>query len=347
MDYHAVARTGVRRLTRFILPAACAAAVASLASAQETTPPFADWLAGFGAEAREAGVSEATIKAALGGLEPLPIVVERDSTQAELTLSIDRYLARRLTPATVGAARRLRAQHARVLGRVAQAYGVPPSVLVAVWGLESNFGRFSGRYPTIAALATLAYDGRRASFFRGELLEALRILDGGTVTPERLTGSWAGAMGQPQFMPSSYVRYAVDFDKDGQANIWQTHADVFASIANYLKDKGWTEGERWGREVVVPPRAAARIGDLTGPRPERCSARREMEGPLPLADWLRLGVTLPRGRPLPSADLDAWLVTAGRRSFLVYRNYSALLEYNCAHAYALSVGLLSDMTEGR
>ena len=216
-------------------------------------------------------------------------------------------------------------------------------MLAAVWAIESNLGRFSGVRPTIQALATLAWDGRRAAFFRAELLDALTILDRGDIEPARLKGSWAGALGQPQFMPSTYLRYAQDFDGDGRRDIWRSLPDVFASIANFLKENGWTAPTRPGAARCACP--AAIRPPSRWPRRcacEGCRAFREMTEPLPLARWSELGVRTVTGTQLPRADRIASLVTAGSRSFLVYRNYEALLAYNCAHAYALSVGLLGD-----
>jgi membrane-bound lytic murein transglycosylase B len=162
------------------------------------------------------------------------------------------------------------------------------------------------------------------------------------MAPEDLKGSWAGAMGQPQFMPSSYLRYAVDFDEDGRADIWKSEADVFASIANYLKAHGWIDGERWGREVRVPPAALERIGAAIPMRASGCQAERAMTEPRILSEWKALGVTLGDGTALPVSDLRASLVRGAKRSFLVYRNYDAIIGYNCAHPYAVSVGLLAD-----
>jgi membrane-bound lytic murein transglycosylase B len=214
-----------------------------------------------------------------------------------------------------------------------------------VWGLESNFGKFTGSRPVVTALATLGYDGRRA-LFRAELFEALRILDTSHMAPEDLKGSWAGAMGQPQFMPSSYLQYAVDFDEDGRVDIWKSEADVFASIANYLKAHGWIEGERWGREVRVPPAAVERIGAEIPMRASGCQAERAMTEPRVLSEWKALGVTLAGGAALPVSDLRASLVRGDKRVFLVYRNYDAIIGYNCAHPYAISVGLLADRISG-
>jgi membrane-bound lytic murein transglycosylase B len=234
------------------------------------------------------------------------------------------------------------ARHRTLLTRVSDTYGVTPSIIMAIWGMESNFGRFIGTRPIIAALATLAWDPRRATFFRRELLNALEILNRGDIEFANLQGSGAGAMGQPQFMPSSYLQHAVDFDGDGRRDIWRSQADVFASIANYLKGYGWVDGFRWGREVQVSSTTADRIAETVEPRAGTCQAKREMTSARPLEAWQTLGVRLPGGAALPRAEVDAALVKGTRRQFLVYRNYDALLDYNCAHAYAISVGLLAD-----
>jgi membrane-bound lytic murein transglycosylase B len=304
-------------------------------------PPFAEWLEGVRAEALERGIKAETVRQAFENLQPLPVVVERDRMQAEFTLSLDEYLTRRLTKALVRDTRAALARHRRLLTRVDTKYGVPAHVLASVWAIESNLGRFSGVRPTIQALATLAWEGRRATFFRSELLDALAILDAGDVEPARLRGSWAGALGQPQFMPSTYLRYAQDFDGDGRRDIWGSLPDVFASIANFLKENGWTAGEGWGREVRVTA-AGDGIAAAAPLRLAGCRAFREMSEPLPLARWSELGVRTSSGEALPPADRIASLVAAGPRSFLVYGNYEALLAYNCAHAYALSVGVLAD-----
>ena len=306
-------------------------------------PPFDQWLAALREEALTKGISRRTVDAALGAIEPLPVVVERDRTQAELTLTLDQYLARRIPPKSVRTARSMASKHRVELQRASAASGVPRSVIVAIWGLESNFGRFQGVRPTIATLATLAYDGRRQELFRNELFAALRIVDGGDVAPEALKGSWAGAMGQTQFMPSSYLKWAVDGDGDGRRDIWTSLPDVFASVASYLKAHGWAADERWGREVRLGDRVAERVAAavpmrLTG----SCQAVRDMTEPRPLAEWRALGVTQRSGARLPQGDMPASLVRIDARRFLVYRNYEALLAYNCAHTYALSIGILAD-----
>jgi len=313
--------------------------------AQETAaapPPFEQFLEALRAEALAKGISQRTVDAALGSVERLPVVVERDRTQAEVTLTLDQYVARRVPPRAVRTARDMASAHRAELQRASARFGVPRSVIVAIWGLESNFGRFQGVRPTISTLATLAYDGRR-TLFRDELFAALRIIDNGDVAPDALKGSWAGAMGQAQFMPSSYLKWAVDGDGDGRRDIWTSLPDVFASVASYLKEHGWTKDQRWGREVRMSDKIASRAAAavplrLTG----ACAAVRGMSEPRPLRDWRALGVTLRNGSLLPESDLPASLVRVDTRSFLVYGNYEALLAYNCAHTYALSIGILSD-----
>ena len=240
-----------------LVAAVCLTASVQGAADGAGQPPFDEWLRHLRAEAGQRGISETVLAQALDGLTPLPIVVTRDQTQSEFTQTIGHYLRRRLTKPMVRHGREALTRHRALLKRVQGRYGVDPAVLVAIWGLESNFGRFSGVRPTIAALATLAYEPRRASLFREELFQALAILDAGDIELTRMKGSWAGAMGQPQFMPSSYARYAVDFDGDDRRDIWTSPADVFASMANYLASHDWKKGERWGRRVVVPARARA------------------------------------------------------------------------------------------
>lgn len=331
-------------------PSLARAGVASFggasAVAQSTRATFEEWIKELRQEALARGFSPSLVARALGQVEALPVVVERDRTQVERTISIERYLSRRVTPRVVRDARGMDRRHRSTLRRVEATYGVPSRVLVAIWGLESNFGRFSGVRPTIAALATLAYDDRRGRFFRAQIFDALTIVDRGHIELERLTGSWAGAMGQVQFLPSSYLKYAVDFDEDGRRDIWRSHADIFASIANYLFENGWRKDTIWGREVRMSRAVAARVEQKAPNRDEGCEAERQMSEPLPLERWTELGVTLARGRPLPRASVEASLVRTEKRAFLVYRNYEALLEYNCAHSYALSVALLADRIGG-
>jgi len=295
------------------------------------------------AEALERGIREEVVDRALSTVEaPMPVVIERDRSQAELVLPLETYLSQRLTASIVQTGRDMVEKHRALLERIAAQYGIQPAMLVAVWGAESNFGRFRGIHPTVPALTTLAFDPRRQTLFRKELFNALEMLNRGDVELAQMRGSWAGAMGQPQFMPSSYLQYAEDFDGDGVRDIWESPADIFASIANYLKGHGWVAGERWGREVSVPRPVADRIASDVPPRTSTCRATREMDGPLALDQWQELGVRLTDGSALPKADFQASLVSGSARHFLVYENYDVLLSYNCAHAYALGVALLSE-----
>ena len=319
----------------------------ALALGQEPVPParptFAEWLTGVRAEAIARGMREEVVDAALADVtEPQPVILERDRSQAETVLSLEAYIARSLTPKLILAGRDALTAHRELLDQISERYGVPTRVIVAVWGMESNFGRFSGVRPTVPALATLAWDPRRATFFRGELFNALEILNRGDIDLAHLKGSWAGAMGQTQFMPSSYLKYAEDFDGDGKRDIWSTPADVFASIANYLKGHGWSADQSWGREVKVSAEAARRIARDVAPRNGTCQATRNMSVALPMARWEELGVRLPNGKPLPKREAPASLVSGTTRRFLVDANYDALLEYNCAHSYAITVALLGD-----
>lgn len=303
-------------------------------------PEFAVWLADVRTEAVSRGLSEATVSLALSDLEPVEKVLERDRAQAEFTLTLDGYLERRLTPGTVRMARRMAVKHRTVLKRVGKAFGVDPRVLVAVWGLESNFGRFAGVRPTVPVLATLAWEGRRGEFFRRQLFDALTIVDRGHIELASLKGSWAGALGQVQFMPSSYLEWAVDFDEDGQRDIWKSMPDVFASIANYLQQHGWKAG-RWGYAVAIPDAARDKVSAVPL-RDQGCRATRNLSQARSLKDWRTLGVRLASGKAVPASPADASLLEVENRRYLVTPNYNALLAYNCAHSYALSVALLAD-----
>jgi membrane-bound lytic murein transglycosylase B len=302
-------------------------------------PPFVDWLAALREDALARGISAATLDKVLYGLEPVPRVVERDRSQTEHVLTVDEYIARRVPASVITTARRLAARHASLLAKVEARYEVPRSVIVAIWALESNFGKFSGVRPTIPALATLAWEGRREALFRGQLLDALAIVDSGEVELERLRGSWAGAMGQVQFLPSSYLRYAQDFDGDGRKDIWTSLPDIFASIAHYLREHGWVPGQRWGYRVSAPDAAIDAVAAVTTSRTSGCTAGRELSEPMPLGHWSGVGI---RTAGTANEEVQTSLLRAGAHTYLVTRNYEALLGYNCAHAYALSVAHLAD-----
>lgn len=317
--------------------------LALIALQDAARPSFSEWLDGVRKEAIERGIRQDVVDEALSGIEePLPVVLERDRAQAEAVFSLEKYITRQLTAKKLANGREKFAEHRDLFEQVAARYGVPPRTIAGVWGMETNFGGFSGIRPTIAALATLAWDPRRSTFFRAELFDALEILNRGDIDFASMKGSWAGAMGQPQFMPSSYLKFAQDFDGDGRKDIWSNPADVFASIANYLKGHGWNEGEAWGREVRIPAATATKIRADVARRADTCRGARDMTVARPLREWQKLGVRLPGGKALPASDMPASLVSGSTRHFLVYRNFDALLEYNCSLSYAVTVALLGD-----
>jgi membrane-bound lytic murein transglycosylase B len=296
--------------------------------------PFEDWLAQFRREAAAEGISAATLDEALDGVQPIPRVIELDRRQPEGRLTFRDYNQRVLSPTRIGRGRELLREHRALLDRVAADYGVQPRFIVALWGIESSYGSFTGEYPVIDALATLAYDGRRAAFFRKELLQALRIVDQGDVTPAQMMGSWAGAMGQSQFMPSSYLAHAVDYDGDGRRDIWTSPPDVFASIANYLAKAGWNDRYTWGRQVQLSDQAATPAAGL------------EVVKPLP--EWHALGVRRSNGADLPMVALDASLLRMDDGqgpAYLVYNNFRVLMAWNRSTYFALTVGELADLIE--
>ena len=320
---------------------------ALLVSAQEPAAPasppepFEPWLATLMSEARDRGFDERVINQTLSGLEPLPRVVQSDRNQAELVMTLDRYVSSRVTPATIRRGREMAKTHAALLRRLETTYGVPRQYLLAVWGMESRFGRLIGRTPVFQALATLAWEPRRSDFFRAQLFDAMRMVERGDIDASRMTGSWAGAMGQTQFMPSSYLQYAVDFDSDGHRDIWTSTPDALASIANYLKGYGWERGLTWGREVRLTDKLRSAIATMPT-RGTGCYALRTMTSRQSLDAWRRLGATRVNGTALPRGDVEAGMAVVGDRAFLTYQNYDAILGYNCAHFYALSVSMLAD-----
>jgi membrane-bound lytic murein transglycosylase B len=304
--------------------------------------PFSAWLEGAIADARSRGFSDALINDTLADLEPLPRVVEHDRNQAEVTLTFERYFQTRVTSQTVRRGRELARQHRTMLTRIERAYGVPRRIVLAIWGMESRYGRNMGRTPVFQALATLAWEPRRSEFFRDQLFDAMTMVSRGYIDAPSMTGSWAGAMGQTQFMPSSYLAHAVDFDGDGRRDIWRSTPDALASIASYLKGYGWNSSQTWGREVAISATVREQIADQIPMRTEGCYAMRTMTERRPLSEWRSLGVRRIDGGALPKAEVAAALAQVGDRTFLLYSNYDALLGYNCAHHYALSVAMLSE-----
>ena len=309
----------------------------------EPQQPFDEWRRELIEEARDRGYSETIVKQTLVGLEPLQRVIRNDRSQAELVVGFQRYYNARVTRPFLRRGRDMARQHRQLLTRIENEYGVQRRFILAIWGMETQYGRVTGNTPIFQALATLAWEPRRSDFFRGELFDALTMVQRGYIEASRMTGSWAGAMGHPQFMPSSYLKYAEDFDNDGRRDIWRSTADALASIANYLEESGWDDEFTWGREVRVTPAVRERIEKETETQTEgSCYAMRNMTERIPLKEWQELGVRRVNGRALPDADVDAGLVTTDTRTFLVYENYDAILNYNCAHYYALTVALAAD-----
>jgi membrane-bound lytic murein transglycosylase B len=304
--------------------------------------PFGVWLDKLMAEARTRGFSERLIQQTLVGLEPMPQVVRSDRNQAELNPGFAKYLSSHLPPILIRNGRDMLQQHASLLRAIEAKYGVPGPLVAAIWGIETRYGRVTGRTPVFRALATLAWEPRRADFFRGELFQALMMVDRGYIDAPSMSGSWAGAMGQAQFMPSSYMAYAVDYDGDGHRDIWRSTPDALASIANYLKGYGWAARQSWGREVRVPPEAQTWVSTYVPRRSQGCYAIRNMTERLPMSTWRNMGVTDVDGSLVPAADMVAGLVDVGERKFLVYPNYDAILGYNCAHYYALTAAILAE-----
>jgi membrane-bound lytic murein transglycosylase B len=297
---------------------------------------FSSWLDGVRQEARAKGISESTLHEALDDLQPIPRVIELDRRQPEFTQTFWRYLDARVTEGRIERGRMLLELHAELLDSIEKQYGVQPRFLVAFWGLETNFGDYLGSFPVVGSLATLAHDPRRSEFFRSELLAALSIIDDGNISAAEMIGSWAGAMGQPQFMPSTFVRFAVDADADGRRDIWHSLPDVFASAANFLAKSGWRGDETWGREVRLP---AGFDLELTGLEVEKT-----------LAAWQILGVRKANGDDLPRVDMKGSLILpAGHAgpAFLVYSNYRTILQWNRSDLYAIAVGHLADRIAGK
>jgi len=303
-------------------------------NAQEQT--FQDWLAGLREDALKQGISEKTIDAAMATIkEPIPRVLELDSSQPEFVQTFTAYMRNRMSDARIRRGRQELAENHDLFERIQRQYGVQPQYLASFWALESNFGDFTGGFSVINALATLAYDPRRSDMFRKELLTALKIVDDGHISIDRMTGSWAGAMGQCQFMPSTFYRYAKDGDGDGRIDIWNSVADVMTSAANYLSQNGWKGNERWGREVSLPDGFDF---TLTGTGVRKT-----------VTEWNRIGVRRVDGASLGNSDMEGSVILpAGAQgpAFLVYNNFRTTMVWNRSTFYAISVGHLADRFVG-
>ncbi|PMR76665.1 lytic murein transglycosylase [Billgrantia endophytica] len=316
--------------------AARSSAPESPADSEAASPAdFGDWLEGFRREARQEGIRDTTLARALDNVRYRPRVIELDRSQPEFVRPIWQYLDSAVSNTRINQGRSKLAEHRDTAHQMEQRYGVPAEIIVSIWGIESNYGGNFGDFSTLDALATLAFDGRRRDFARGELLAALRIIDTGDIPPERMVGSWAGAMGHTQFIPSSFEAYAVDGDGDGRRDIWGSIPDVMASTANYLARAGWQAGEPWGIEVRLPDDFDYAQTELATRRTSR--------------DWAEQGVRSVSGDALPDFSQSSVLAPAGARgpAFLVGPNYRAILRYNNATSYALAVGTLANEIAGR
>lgn len=319
------------------------AAVVTLMISQGTVAAgaksFDDYLGKVRSAAILSGVASETVDAAFRGLVRDERVIGYDRKQPEFVQTFGEYLAARVTKFRKNEGRRLFKLHQPLLDEVAGLYDVDPEYIVAFWGLETSFGRYQGKYNIIRSLATLGHDQRRAAFFTAELLKALQILDEQHVSPEAFVGAWAGAMGQSQFMPSSFLRFAVDHDGDGRKDIWSNKADVFASIANYLNKAGWKKGAGWGGPASFNTLDFASLKPLEVD--PSCRALKRHSRKMSIPSWKELSVV-----PLVQlADQAYALISpeAGASSgYLVGGNYRAILNYNCADKYAVSVGLMSE-----
>lgn len=292
---------------------------------------FDSWLSGFKSKALARGISQGTVNSAFANIAPIQRVIDLDRKQPEGKMTFAQYKNRVISKDRIAQGRRLLRQHMPLLKQIEAKYGVSPQYIVALWGIETSYGNNTGGFDIVPALATLAWEGRRRAFFEDELMTALRILDEGHITQNRFKGSWAGAMGQNQFMPSSFMRLAVDYNGDGRKDIWTSLPDVFASSSNYLAKSGWKSGERWGREVKVP-------ANFSPPMFSKSMKKS-------VAEWGRLGVTSAWGRPLPQETIMGYLVQPDGptgSTYLVYNNFDTIKKWNNSTYFATSVGLIAD-----
>ncbi|PKU23282.1 lytic murein transglycosylase [Telmatospirillum siberiense] len=312
----------------------------ALADQQED---FSTWLGALRNDVLIRGISQATVDQALKDIQPIDRVLELDRRQPEFSMTFEAYRDRVVTPARVADGQQILRQNKALLAEVSRQFGVPPRVLVAMTGIESNYGRNTGGFSVVPALATLAYDGRRSQYFRTELINALKIIDRG-MPAQSMQGSWAGAMGQCQFMPSTYLKYARKWKGEGTPDIWRDQGDVFASAANYLSQIGWKGNETWGRPVLLPKHGIAEA--LIG-----------LDGRRSLKEWNKLGLRQANGKPLPPRkDIQASLIRAetgkgddvGKGDlYLVYDNFRVLLKWNRSIFFALAAGTLADRLESK
>lgn len=296
---------------------------------------FKDWVKALRTEARTAGISDKTLDSALAGVKPVEKVIKLDRHQPEFTRTFRDYLSRRVDKKRVMRGRALLPEYRGLLEKICEKYGVPPRYLIAFWGLETNFGDYLGSFKVVDALVTLAYDQRRADFFRAQLLYALQIIEQGHIGPDEMMGSWAGATGHMQFLPSTFIGHAVDYTGNGKKDIWDSIADAFASAANFLSSSGWQPGQTWGRQVLLPENFDLELAAL--------QRKKTIE------EWSRLGVRRTDGTALPQADMEGSVILPqGHKgpAFLVYDNFRIIMRWNRSINYAISVGHLADRIVG-
>lgn len=321
-----------RYIVILALGAMSATGLAHASLPSSDNPEFQQWLAEFRQEASNQGISDGTLEKSLSSAELLPRVIELDRNQPYKTRTFEEYVDLVVPRSRINLAKKKYQEHKALLDEVGKKYGVQPRFIVALWALESNFGQNMGGFNIIDSLVTLSFDGRRSAFFRKELLNALKIIDQGHVGSQTMKGSWAGALGQTQFMPSSFLELAVDYNGDGKRDIWGTQGDVFGSIANYLSKRGWNDELTWGREVQLP----------AGFDTSLISSKKSKT----LGHWQSLGVRKIGGGNLPNAaDLQASLIRPEddkTKTYLVYSNYKTILKWNRSLYFATAVGILSD-----
>ncbi len=321
--------TSFRLGRRAVLVAPLATALSRPAKAWASEEDFPGFLAGVRHDAIAQGIRAGTVDYALRRAQYLPHVIELDRQQPEHTMTLGGFLQKVVTPQKIADGRAQLSENWPLLMRVYQRFRVQPRFVVALWAVESDFGKVMGNYSVVSSLATLAYDGRRSSYFRPELIAALRIIDEGNIQTEAMLGSWAGAMGQCQFMPTTFLKFAVDFDGDGRRDIWSDRADVLGSIANYIAQLGWRGDQSWGRSVTVPPDFDHRLAGLDIRRPT--------------SDWSRMGVRPTDAVALPATEASLVIPEGSDGpALLVYDNFRAIMKWNRSTYFAAAVGLLAD-----
>ena len=333
-----------KKITTKLAAIICSACISTSALAN-TQEKFDEYVANLKQEATQKGYDSQLIEDAFATAKFKKKVISADKSQPEVVETLETYLPKRVPQWKIDRARKLYAENKDVLEQVAKEFGVQARFIVALWGLESNFGKIQGGHNVISSVVTLAFDGRRETMYKNQLWAALDILKAGHITLDKFNGSWAGAMGQTQFMPTSFNAYAVDYDNDGRKDIWTTEADAFASIANYLKQAGWNDDLTWGRQVQLPEGFDNTNILKRGTRNRSQWLEFWSDSERSLAEWQALGVRKMDGTNLPNVDVTAAMVMpddVNGRMYLAYDNYKALMHWNRSYYFATSVGYLSD-----